>query len=170
MKYAAKAHAGQKVPGSNLPYVVHVTMVVMEVIVAVEREQNLNGDLAIQCALLHDVIEDTKVSFDDLSVEFGKDVAMGVLALTKNKNIPSKAERMKDCLYRIRRQPKEIWMVKMADRITNLQPPPAHWPLEKVAAYRKEGALILKTLYSASTFLAKRLLNMLKVYGVRKVS
>jgi len=164
LKFAAKAHGSQKVPGSDLPYVVHVTMVVMEVIVAVEREQGANGDLAVQCALLHDVLEDTPVSFDDLSVAFGEDVAEGVLALTKNKGLPSKADRMSDSLMRIRRQPREIWMVKLADRITNLQPPPAHWPLEKISVYAKEALAILKALHKASPYLANRLKGKLVDY------
>jgi (p)ppGpp synthase/HD superfamily hydrolase len=58
LRYAAAAHNGQKLPGTDLPYLVHVTMVAMEVIAALAREDGLSGDLAVQCALLHDVIED----------------------------------------------------------------------------------------------------------------
>lgn len=39
--------------------------------------------------------------------------------------------QMQDSLRRIKSQPREVWMVKMADRITNLQPPPGHWSEEK---------------------------------------
>lgn len=38
LKFAAKAHNGQTVPGSDLPYIVHVTMVAMEVIAALAHE------------------------------------------------------------------------------------------------------------------------------------
>jgi (p)ppGpp synthase/HD superfamily hydrolase len=54
LKYAAAAHSGQKVPGSDLPYVIHVVMVAMEVIAALQAEDGLGGDLAVECALLHD--------------------------------------------------------------------------------------------------------------------
>ena len=164
LKFAARAHDSQVLPGTNLPYVVHATMAMMEVIVAIEREKEVDGELAVQCALLHDVLEDTPVSFDDLAVAFGKDVAEGVLALTKNKDLPSKAERMRDSLTRIRRQPREIWMVKLADRITNLQPPPAHWSQEKISVYAKEALVILKALRKASPYLAKRLKGKLAAY------
>ena len=132
LRYAAKAHSGQTVPGSDLPYVVHVTMVAMEVIAALAHEDGLDGDLAVQCALLHDVIEDAGVSYEKLAAEFGKDVAEGVLALSKNNILKSKQEKMTDSLARIKEQPREIWMVKLADRITNLQPPPGHWNAEKI--------------------------------------
>jgi hypothetical protein len=48
LKYAAAAHLGQKVPGSDLPYVVHVVMVAMEVIAVLRVEDGIDGDLAVQ--------------------------------------------------------------------------------------------------------------------------
>ncbi len=164
LKYAARAHHGQKVPGTDLPYVVHIAMVAMEVLAGVECEPGLNGDLAVQCALLHDVIEDADVSFDDLAVEFGTDVAAGVEALSKERELKSKTEKMKDSLARIRRQPKEIWVVKLADRITNLQPPPAHWSTDKIAAYKEEAEKILHELGDASPYLAARFQKKLDLY------
>ena len=164
LKYAAKAHNGQTVPGSELPYVIHVTMVAMEVIAALSHEVGLDGDLAVQCALLHDVIEDAGKSYEKLAAEFGPEVAEGVLALSKNNILKSKHEKMEDSLARIKQQPKEVWMVKLADRITNLQPPPGHWDAEKVERYREEGKLILNELGNASPFLSKRLKGKLRVY------
>jgi len=164
LKFAAAAHNGQTVPGSDLPYVVHVTMVAMEVVAALTHEDNLNGDLAIQCALLHDVIEDAGISYEKLAAEFGPEVADGVLALSKNNILKSKQEKMADSLARIKDQPREIWMVKLADRITNLQPPPEHWDAIKVERYRAEGKLILNELGDASPFLSKRLNGKLRGY------
>ena len=42
-------------------------------------------DFAVQVALLHDIIEDTATTYDELAEHFGSKVADGVLALTKNK-------------------------------------------------------------------------------------
>ena len=164
LRYAAGAHQGQTVPGSEIPYVVHVTMVAMEVIAALAHEDGLDGDLAVQCALLHDVIEDAGVSYEKLAAEFGAEVAEGVLALSKNNILKSKQEKMTDSLARIKQQPKEIWMVKLADRITNLQPPPGHWSAEKIRRYREEAAEILAALGDASKFLSERLGEKLQVY------
>ncbi len=164
LKFAAEAHHGQTVPGSDLPYIVHVTMVAMEIIAALAQEDDLDGDLAVQCALLHDVIEDTGISYEELSVEFGPAVAEGVLALSKNDDLESKQEKMTDSLERIKLQTKEIWMVKLADRITNLQPPPGHWNSKKIERYREEGRAILSELDIASPYLAERLRQKISVY------
>ena len=163
MRFAWEAHTGQKIPGSELPYVVHVSSVCMEIMAAVCAGETDNPDLAIQCALLHDVIEDTGKTYDEIKQIFGTGVADGVLALTKNQNI-KKESRMADSIERIKLQPREIWMVKLADRITNLQPPPPHWAKEKIENYRLEADYILKHLGSASPLLKERLTKKIENY------
>lgn len=163
--YAAQMHGEQKVPGTEWPYIVHVGAVAMEVMTAIAQgSQAADPDLAVQCALLHDVIEDTPASYVDVAERFGVAVADGVLALTKDVSLPSKAEQMADSLARIRHQPQEVWMVKLADRITNLQPPPAHWDEAKIAAYRAEAGTILAGLGEADPWLAARLAGKIAGY------
>lgn len=163
IRFAGEAHAGQKIPGSELPYVVHISNVCMEIMAAVCSGETDYPDLAIQCALLHDVIEDTEKTHNEIKQIFGADVADGVLALTKNKNI-KKESRMADSIERIKLQPREIWMVKLADRITNLQPPPPRWSKEKIDNYRLEADYILKHLGSASPALSQRLAEKIDNY------
>ena len=122
--FAANAHHGQLFPGSELPYLVHVSLVGAEVLFALIHEDGLDTGLAVQCALLHDVLEDTPISFERLAEEFGEEVANGVHALTKRAELPWEA-RMPDSLSRILRQPREIAIVKLADRIVNMSPPPS---------------------------------------------
>ena len=62
-----------------------------------------------------------------------------------------------DCLARIAIQPQVVWMVKLADRITNLAKPPDHWDGDKRSAYRAEAQLILERLGSSSEWLAQRM-------------
>jgi (p)ppGpp synthase/HD superfamily hydrolase len=168
--YAAVMHGEQKVPGTELPYLTHVGGVAMEVMTALAQSSRAassrmaDPDLAVQCALLHDVIEDTPATYGDVADRFGVAVADGVLALTKDTTLPSKAERMADSLARIRQQPHEVWMVKLADRITNLQPPPAHWDEAKIAAYRTEAQMILDALGEADGWLAARLQGKIAAY------
>jgi GTP diphosphokinase / guanosine-3',5'-bis(diphosphate) 3'-diphosphatase len=57
----------------------------------------------VHCALFHDSIEDTNTSYNDIKNDFGKEVADGVLALTKNFDLPTKSEQMKDSLQRIKK-------------------------------------------------------------------
>ncbi|MCK6544553.1 HD domain-containing protein [Myxococcota bacterium] len=155
LHFAARAHGEQKTP-MGLPYVVHLSSVTMELIAGLRAEPGADEDLAVSCALLHDVLEDTGTARDVLEREFGAAIAAGVAALTKDEALP-KAERMKDSLARILREPREIAMVKLADRITNLAPPPSHWTPEKIAAYAAEAQLILDTLGHASAPLGARL-------------
>lgn len=145
LDFAAKAHGEQRVPGSGFPYVVHLTKVAAEVMHACALEPALDGTLAVTCALLHDSLEDAGVTKEQLVATFGQGVADGVDALTKRDALP-KAEQMRDSLQRILAQPREIAVVKLADRITNLEPAPAHWSPEKRAKYRDEAREILAAL------------------------
>jgi (p)ppGpp synthase/HD superfamily hydrolase len=149
----------------------HFSLVAMEVMAALESESALDGDLAVQSALLHDTLEDTAATYGQLMDRFGPGVADGVQALTKNDDLGSglpPAEcsriRMADSLKRIQGQPQEIWMVKMADRITNLQPPPKGWSEEKIDRYRLEAVEIHQALKEASPCLAHRLQNKIAIY------
>lgn len=164
--FAAKAHNGQLVPGTELPYIMHISFVSMEVIACMEIERQYNGDLAVQCALLHDVIEDAKKTYEDVENAFGKEVAKGVLGLNKKKKSGlAKEYPMQDSLRRIRQEPAEVWLVKLADRITNLAPPPSHWGKEKIKRYREEAIEIHKTLNEASKYLGKRLAMKIEEYA-----
>lgn len=163
IRFAGTVHGNQKIPGTELPYIIHVSNVCMEVLAAICSGETENPDLAVQCALLHDTIEDAGVSYKEIEDLFGKDVSDGVLSLTKNSAI-AKELRMADSIERIKLQPREIWMVKLADRITNLQPPPPHWTEDKILNYRIEAEYILEHLGSASTLLSERLMHKIKNY------
>ena len=163
--FAARAHRWQLYAGTSIPYVLHLSFVSMEVIgVGQSGGPAFNVDLALQCALLHDVLEDTRVQYEQVHDEFGEDVARGVLALTVNKQLP-KVDQMPECLGRIKLQPREIWMVKLADRITNLQPPPKHWSKARIRDYHRESLVIHEALKDASPFLAERLWGKIEQYA-----
>ena len=155
-RFAARVHAGQSIPGRELPYLVHLGSVGMEILVAHQLEPFEKPELAVQCALLHDTLEDTRASEAELASLFGPDVLSGVRALTKQASLP-KAEAMTDSLHRIRAQAREIWAVKLADRVTNLAAPPRHWIDEKIAAYKREAEHILTELGAGHGALAARL-------------
>ncbi|MCX4243512.1 HD domain-containing protein [Paraliomyxa miuraensis] len=168
--FAAHAHQGQRVPGSELPYVIHVGTVAMEVSHGIARraltgEPVARPDLAVTVALLHDVVEDTKTTLEELEARFGREVAEGVSALSKDPAVGDKPAQMRDSLERIKAQPAEIWMVKLADRITNLQPPPHYWNASKIRRYREEAREIHAALGSACPVLGPRLWSKIEAYG-----
>lgn len=155
--FAGEKHKNQKMPGTDSNYLLHLSNVAMEVLLAYKEEQNFDVELAVQLALLHDTLEDTTTEFDELKAKFGDEVAQGVSALTKKKELPSKAEQMEDSLERINKLQKEVGIVKLADRITNLQEPPAYWTNEKKRSYRQEAERINEALERKNEFLNKRL-------------
>ena len=167
--FASRAHEEQCVPGTTIPYINHVGAVAMEIISAIARDGSVGEpDLAIQCALLHDVLEDTATDVEQIDKEFGERVAKGVLALSKDPDLPSKEAQMRDSLRRIKTQPREVWMVKLADRITNLQPPPRNWSRAKIVKYHGEAKQILSALCTASNALSERLY--IKIERYKKLS
>lgn len=162
--FAAEAHKGQLVPGTDMPYVVHASIVAMEIIAALAVETVERPNLAVQCALLHDCLEDTYIVYDEIVTQYGIYVADGVLALSKDGAVGKTEDEYKrdrlqleDSLQRIKQQPREIWMVKMADRIVNLRRPPSHWNDGKIVWYKQGAELIHKELSSASEYLGERL-------------
>jgi (p)ppGpp synthase/HD superfamily hydrolase len=164
LRLAAHWHRAQKVPGSELPYLVHLTSVCGEVQRALFLEPVARPDLAVQGALLHDILEDTSLTFGELAAEMGQDVAAVVAALSKDPAVP-KAERMADSLRRIKEQPPEASLIKLADRITNLAPPPSYWTREKCGSYRAEAEQILAALGAASPVLSARLRDRITSYA-----
>lgn len=166
IKFATSKHLqqNQNVPGTNLPYVVHLSNVAMEILMAAPNSLEFDLDFAIQVALLHDTIEDTATTLVELEIEFGKDISEGVSALTKNSDLP-KSESMLDSLRRIKNLRNEVWAVKLADRITNLQSPPTHWTNPKKIEYREEAIKILEELKNGNKYLEKRLQSKIIEYG-----
>ena len=164
--FAAEKHTqkNQKIPGTDLPYVVHLSNVAMELFVASSANDKLNLDFAVQVALLHDLIEDTDTTCEEIESRFGVEIMRAVKALTKNKALP-KDQQLPDSIARIKKLKPEVWAVKLADRITNLLPPPSHWDNEKRIQYQREARMILNELKQGNDYLANRLRLEIEKYG-----
>jgi (p)ppGpp synthase/HD superfamily hydrolase len=163
VRFAAERHAGQTLPGTELPYLVHVVQVAGEITRGLALEPMAAPDLAVACALLHDTVEDTQTNADELEARFGADVAAGVVALSKDPRLP-KDQQLDDSLARIRACPREVWAVKLADRITNLQQPPPRWDAAKCRRYQDEARRIHAALEAGHAVLAARLAERIEAY------
>ena len=99
-------------------------------------EKDIDFDYAYKLAYLHDSIEDTEITYDYLLDNFGKDVADGVFALTKNKEVPYE-NQIADSVSRIVNLGKrEVAITKMADRCCNLLEVLNTWSNEKYEKYK----------------------------------
>ena len=153
----------QTIADSELPYVIHLSNVAMEILIASHNTTHFDLLFATQVALLHDTLEDTNTSFEELEREFGIEIAEGVSALTKREDLP-KEEKMIDSLNRISKLRKEVWAVKLADRITNLQKPPKSWDDLKRRKYKEEAKVILEKLKGGNDYLENRLKAKIEEY------
>ena len=154
--FAGEKHLDQKVPGTQSSYLVHLSNVAMETMVAGGHSADFDLGFAVQVALLHDVLEDTSTTFAELQAVFGLKIADAVLALSKDQAFKPEAQ-IPDSLERIKLQSKEVWTVKLADRISNMQQPPKHWDQFKIMAYQKMARMILSTLKGGNAYLEQRL-------------
>jgi len=161
--FAAQAHGEQMREDPAVPYITHVFEVCSELMRAFTEQPAKNCELALLCAALHDTIEDTEVTYIQLQELFGTQVADGVQSLTKNDSI-AKDHRIADAIECIKKQPREVAMVKLADRISNLRDIPSTWSIEKANNYAIQGQLILDELGYAHSGLAKRLKEKIKRY------
>lgn len=164
--FAAYKHQekNQYLTGTKLPYVVHLSNVAMEIFMAAHNTDSFNLSFGVQVALLHDTLEDTQTEYEEIKKEFGLDIADAVSALTKDYQLPE-AQQTPDSLTRIKKLPEEVWAIKLADRITNLQQPPISWSNQDRIKYQEEARLILNELKFGSGYLAKRLKEKIEVYS-----
>lgn len=109
IKFATTKHLERKqlVPGTELPYVVHLSNVAMEILIAGPKTTNFDLGFAVQVALLHDTMEDTATTHEELEISFGSEVAKALSALSKNSNLP-KEQQMADSLNRIKKLKPEV--------------------------------------------------------------
>ena len=116
---AEKAHADQK-RSSGEPYIIH-PLAVADILL------DLGMDTDTICVgLLHDVVEDTNYTLDDIRKKFGQDVAMLVDGVTKLNRIPifdkeqQQAENVRKILLAMSHDIR-VMIIKLADRIHNMR-------------------------------------------------
>lgn len=117
--FAAAAHEGQK-RSSGEPYIVHPLAVATFLV-----ELGMDTD-TICVALLHDVVEDTDSTLDDIRKKFGQDVAMLVDGVTKLNRIPiyNKEEQHAENIRKIflaMSQDIRVMIIKLCDRLHNMR-------------------------------------------------
>jgi len=116
---AAEAHKTMR-RKSGEPYILHPLAVAM---ICVE-EIGL-GVRSTICALIHDTVEDTDVTLEDIQREFGSEIAKIVDGLTKISNVldtntSQQAENFKKILLTLTDDPRVI-LIKLADRLHNMR-------------------------------------------------
>ena len=118
--FAVKAHAGTERRGKGFPYIVH-PMEAMEIVATMTPDQEL-----LAAAALHDTVEDTDVTIEQIKAEFGARVASLVEAesdvmVEGVREEDTWHQRKQAAIDRLARAPREAKMVALGDKLSNMR-------------------------------------------------
>jgi guanosine-3',5'-bis(diphosphate) 3'-pyrophosphohydrolase len=135
LDFAARKHSKQRRKGeAGEPYVNHLA----EVARLVAEATGGKDTVAVLAALLHDAIEDTPTTREELEREFGPEVAEVVVEVTDDKSLP-KAERKRLQVESAPGKSRRAKLIKIADKTSNLRSiaksPPMDWDLKRQREY-----------------------------------
>lgn len=118
--FAVKAHAGTERRGKGFPYIVH-PMEAVEIVATITSDQEL-----LAAAALHDVVEDTEISADEIRREFGDRIAALVVAesdvfVEDVSEEDSWHDRKQAAMDRLAAAPHDAKIVAMGDKLSNMR-------------------------------------------------
>lgn len=116
LAYATKAHAGQT-RSDNTPYIAHPERVAKTI---EQYKKSHNLDALISAAYLHDTIEDTDTTFEDLKKMFGGLVAELVKELTSDKEKVKEMGKANYLISKMKGMSSYALAIKLADRLDNV--------------------------------------------------
>lgn len=135
LHFAADKHRDQRRKDIEAsPYINHP----IEVAELLARVGSVNDSVTLQGAILHDTIEDTNTTPQELEAAFGADVRRVVEEVTDDTSLP-KADRKRLQIEMAPHISARARLIKLADKIANVrsvtQTPPAKWPLTRRQEY-----------------------------------
>jgi len=133
--YAARQHVAQRRKGELAePYINHLT----EVAAMLAEATDGSDAVLIMGGLLHDTLEDTASTYEDLVQRFGAEVAVLVAEVTDDKSL-RKEERKRRQVEKTPFKSRRAKLLKIADKTSNLRSlvksPPAGWTEERLRDY-----------------------------------
>jgi (p)ppGpp synthase/HD superfamily hydrolase len=160
-RFASLKHVSQKRKGAAAePYLNHLIEVAELVSRAItEPDANL-----IAAALLHDTVEDTGTSGEELVREFGSDIAGLVAEVTDDKSLP-KAERKRLQIEHAPHLSPRAQTIKIADKISNLRgilfTPPEDWDVRRKREYFDWARRVVEACTAPNAFLKEEFAQVL---------
>lgn len=115
IEFTAKAHNGQYRRGTKIPYIIHPLGVAKILI------ENSCSDEIVVAGILHDTVEDTSISLEDIRKIFGEKVAN----LVEGSSAPDMSDtwesRKQHTIDLIKTAPMDLLMVECADKLDNIK-------------------------------------------------
>ena len=133
--FSAQKHSTQRRKDENAsPYINHPISVAL----AIAQIGGVDDPEILAAALLHDTLEDTETTPEELEAEFGKKVCEYVLDVTDDKTLP-KDERKSRQIEHAKKISKGAALIKLGDKISNVTDvtnnPPADWDINRRKQY-----------------------------------
>lgn len=153
--FAADKHRNQRRKDVQAsPYINHPIALAN----VLKNEGGIADGKVLAAALLHDTIEDTDATVEELEAAFGKEITTIVLEVTDDKSLP-KAERKRLQVEHACSISHRAKLVKLADKICNLRDmsvsPPAGWPEKRVQEYFEWAKAVVEGLRGTNSALEK---------------
>ena len=115
IEFAARAHSGQYRKGTKFPYIVH-PLNVAKILIAYGAPERL-----IVAGILHDTVEDTPVTLDEIKLNFGWDIADLVEAVSEPDKSATWENRKNHTLGMLETLSEEAVLLVLADKLDNIR-------------------------------------------------
>jgi len=135
LHFAAEKHSNQRRKDSRAsPYINHP----IQVTEILWRVGEVRDEALLLASILHDTIEDTTATADEIRAEFGEEVLALVLEVTDDKNLPKQVRKQLQ-VETAPHKTRNAKLLKLADKISNvgdiITSPPGGWSLERRREY-----------------------------------
>lgn len=166
MAFAADKHRNQRRKDKQAsPYINHPIALAN----VLKNEGGIADGKVLAAALLHDTIEDTDATAEELEAVFGKEITAIVLEVTDDKSLP-KAERKRLQVEHAKTISHRAKLVKLADKICNLRDlvtsAPAAWSERRIEEYFDWAKAVVEGLRGTNSPLEKQFDS---IYAQRKI-
>lgn len=143
LRFAAERHKTQRRKGGReVPYINHP----IDVATLLATVAGVTDPEILAAALLHDTVEDTDTTLDEISAQFGETVAAIVAEVTDDCALPSdERKRIQEVEAPFKSHPARL--IRIADKTSNIGDiathPPSSWSLERRRTYFEWGARVV---------------------------
>jgi guanosine-3',5'-bis(diphosphate) 3'-pyrophosphohydrolase len=155
LRFAAEKHRQQRRKDGDTPYINHP----IEVAELLATRGGISDMAILQAAVLHDTIEDTETTGEELEMAFGPEVRNFVEEVTDDKSLP-KAQRKQLQIEHAPHLSAGARQIKLADKISNIRSighcPPTDWPLTRCREYLVWAERVVTGLRGANAALEAR--------------
>ena len=166
--FAARKHKDQRRKNKEAtPYINHPIGVAN----ILTGEGKITDPIVIQAALLHDTVEDTDTTIEEIGEVFGDKIKQIVAEVTDDKNLPKQTRKQIQIDTAHKKSP-EAKLVKLADKLYNLRDldsadgVPAGWEEKRVNEYFIWAFNVVKGLRGSNAEMEKELDKLFQKHGV----